>query len=45
MLEETRSRSAEFYLNSNCLVRAAFGGKFRKIPFFARHLWHAVAHW
>jgi hypothetical protein len=42
-LEETRSRAAEFYFNGACLVRAIFGRKFRKIPFFLRHLWSALA--
>jgi hypothetical protein len=42
MLEETRSRAAEFYFNGACLVRAIFGRKFRKIPFFLRHLWCAI---
>src|SRR5262245_34553791 len=42
MLEETRSRSAEFYFNGACLVRAIFGRKFRKISFFLRHLWCAI---
>jgi len=41
--EETRSRAAEFYLNGTCLVRAVFNRKFRKIPFFFRHLWCALA--
>ena len=43
MLEETRSRAAEFYFNSTCLVRAVLSRKFRKIPFFLRHLWSALA--
>jgi hypothetical protein len=43
MLEETRSRAAEFYFNGSCLVRALFSRKFRKIPFFLQHLWCAVA--
>jgi hypothetical protein len=33
MSEENRDRAAEFYLDGICLVRAAFGGKVRKIPF------------
>ena len=43
MLEETRSRAAEFYFNSTCLIRALLSRKFRKIPFFLRHLWSALA--
>jgi hypothetical protein len=43
MLEETRSRASEFYFNGTCLVRAVFSGRFRKIPFFMRHLWCALA--
>jgi hypothetical protein len=38
MLEETRSRAAEFYFNGTCLVRAVFNRKFRKIPFFLRRV-------
>ena len=44
MLEETRSRAAEFYFNGSCLLRALFSRRFRKIPFFVRHLWCAIAH-
>jgi hypothetical protein len=43
MLEETRSRAAEFYFNGTCLLRAVFSRRFRKIPFFLRHLWCALA--
>jgi hypothetical protein len=43
MLEETRSRAAEFYFNSTCLVRAVSSRRFRKVPFFLRHLWCALA--
>jgi hypothetical protein len=42
MLEETRTRAAEFYFNSTCLVRVVLSRKFRKIPFFLRHLWSAL---
>ena len=43
IIEKTRSRSAEFYFNGSCLVRAIFSGRFRKIPFFIQHLWYALA--
>ena len=43
MHEETRSRAAEFYFNGSCLVRAVLSRRFRKIPFFLRHLWCALA--
>ena len=43
MLEETRKRAAEFYFNGTCLLRAVFSRRFRKIPFFLRHLWCALA--
>ena len=43
MLEGTRSRAAEFYFNSTCLVRAVSSRRFRKVPFFLRHLWCALA--
>jgi hypothetical protein len=43
LLEETRCRSAEFYFNGLCLVRAVLRGRFSKIPFFLRHLWCALA--
>ena len=42
LLEETRSRGAEFYFNGTCLVRAIFSGRFQKVPFFLRHLWCAL---
>ena len=43
MLGETRSRAAECFFNGTCLARAVFNRKFRKIPFFLRHLWCALA--
>lgn len=43
MLENSRSRGAEFYFNGNCLLKAITTGKFRKVPFFLRHLWSALA--
>ena len=43
MLQETRSRVAEFYFNGTCLVHAVLSRQFRKIPFFLRHLWGALA--
>jgi hypothetical protein len=43
MLKETRSRAAEFYFNGTCLVHAVLSLRFRKIPFFLRHLWCALA--
>jgi hypothetical protein len=43
MLEETRTRAAEFYFNGTCLIRAVWGGRFQKVPFFLRHLWYALA--
>jgi hypothetical protein len=42
-LEQTRSRSAELYFNGKCLVRTTLRGRFRRIPFFLRHLWCALA--
>ena len=43
MFGRTRSRAAELYLNSSCLVRAVCIGRFEKAPFFLRHLWRALA--
>jgi NAD(P)-dependent dehydrogenase (short-subunit alcohol dehydrogenase family) len=43
MVEHTRNRAAEFHLNGTCLVRAICCGAFRKVPFFLRHLWCALA--
>lgn len=43
MLGNSRSRAAEFYFNSSCLVRAAWGGRYEKVPFFLRHIWCALA--
>ena len=43
VLENTRNRPAEFYFNGTCLVRSIFCGAFRKVPFFLRHLWCALA--
>jgi hypothetical protein len=42
-LEEARDRMAELYLNGTCLVRSILSGSFRKVPFFLRHLWWALA--
>jgi hypothetical protein len=41
-LEETRHRGAEFYFNGTCLARSLRRGRFRKVPFFLRHLWRAL---
>lgn len=43
MLGNSRSRAAEFYFNLSCLVRAAWGGRYEKVPFFLRHIWCALA--
>jgi hypothetical protein len=43
LLKETRSRAAEFYFNGTCLVHAVLSRRFRKVPFFLRHLWCALA--
>lgn len=43
MLGITRSRAAELYFNTSCLVRAAWAGRFEKVPFFIRHIWCALA--
>ncbi len=43
MCSKPRSRTAELYLNSRCLFWAAAHGRFRKIPFFLRHIWCALA--
>ena len=43
VVEHTRNRAAEFYLNGTCLVRAICCRAFRKVPFFLRHLWCALA--
>jgi len=43
MFEQGRSRAAELYFNSNCLLRAVCTGQFQKVPFFLRHLWCALA--
>ena len=40
---ESRNRLQECYLNGSCLLRSISCGAFRKVPFFLRHLWHAVA--
>ncbi|HEX9784774.1 MAG TPA: hypothetical protein VGA56_18855 [Opitutaceae bacterium] len=41
--QPVRRRSLELYFNGVCLLRAAFSGQYRKIPFFMRHLWCAIA--
>jgi len=43
VVEHPRNRAAEFHLNGTCLVRAICCGAFRKVPFFLRHLWCALA--
>jgi hypothetical protein len=43
VVKHTRNRAAEFQLNGTCLVRAICCGAFRKVPFFLRHLWCALA--
>lgn len=40
---ESRNRLQECYLNGSCLLQSISCGAFRKVPFFLRHLWHAVA--
>jgi hypothetical protein len=42
-VQARRNRPAEFYLNGTCLCRAICCGSFRKVPFFLRHLWCALA--
>jgi hypothetical protein len=38
MLEETRSRAAEFYFNGTCLVRAVFNPEIPEDPIFPSSL-------
>ena len=39
----SRNRLQECYLNGFSLLRSISCGAFPKVPFFLRHLWHAVA--
>jgi hypothetical protein len=43
MFSRPRSRGAELYFNGCCLFWATARGRFRKVPFFLRHIWYALA--